>query len=199
MAQTKDNNVEIAPLRSLDDFLLESARFQIPDIKHPEKWGNRVVKNLLYYQTNYFLLYIFLFVIVGVIHPREVASGAITTGLIILLYFGFTNNTSQIEYIRSEYRNVSIVGTVLALYFVYYMLNNILVLLVALLFPVSVIFIHASLRLRNFKNKLANQVEMLEIKVTPMGLILRHLGLQTDISKIATNKKLTEISENLKL
>lgn len=61
------------------------------------------------------------------------------------------------------------------------------------------IFIHASLRLRNFKNKLANQVEMLEIKVTPMGLILRHLGLQTDISKIATNKKLTEISENLKL
>lgn len=71
------------------------------------------------------------------IHPREVASGAITTGLIILLYFGFTNNTSQIEYIRSEYRNVSIVGTVLALYFVYYMLNNILVLLVALLFPVS--------------------------------------------------------------
>lgn len=65
MANQRNNDVEIAPLRSLDDFLLESARFQIPDLKHLDRWGNRVVKNLLYYQTNYFLLYIILFIIIG--------------------------------------------------------------------------------------------------------------------------------------
>ena len=57
--------MEVSPLRSLDDFLLESARFQIPNFKDFEKWGNRVINNLLYYQTNYFLLAIIIFVLVG--------------------------------------------------------------------------------------------------------------------------------------
>jgi hypothetical protein len=55
---------EIAPLRTLDDFLLEAARFQMPNIKDLEKWGNRVMNNLLYYQTNYFIVYIFIFMLV---------------------------------------------------------------------------------------------------------------------------------------
>jgi len=61
----KKMEVEVSPLRSLDDFLLESARFQIPNFKDFEKWGNRVVHNLLYYQTNYFLLAVIIFVLVG--------------------------------------------------------------------------------------------------------------------------------------
>lgn len=56
-------NIEVAPLRSLDDFFLESARFQIPTFGDLEKWNNRVVQNLLYYQTNYFLTYICIFII----------------------------------------------------------------------------------------------------------------------------------------
>lgn len=55
----------IAPLRSLDDFILEAARFQIPNVNDLEKWGNRVTSNLLYYQTNYFLMAILIFMIVG--------------------------------------------------------------------------------------------------------------------------------------
>jgi hypothetical protein len=61
----KKMEVEISQLRSLDDFLLESARFQIPNFKDFENWGNRVVNNLLYYQTNYFVLSIVIFVLVG--------------------------------------------------------------------------------------------------------------------------------------
>jgi hypothetical protein len=61
----KKMEVEVSPLRSLDDFLLESARFQIPNFRDFEKWGNRVVSNLLYYQTNYFLLSLVIFVLVG--------------------------------------------------------------------------------------------------------------------------------------
>ena len=56
--------VEVPPLRSLDDFLMESARFQIPTFSDIEKWNNRVIQNLLYYQTNYFLTYIAIFALV---------------------------------------------------------------------------------------------------------------------------------------
>ena len=57
--------VELAPLRPLDDFLLQSARFQIPNVKDPDRWANRVVSNLLYYQTNYFLAALIIFLLVG--------------------------------------------------------------------------------------------------------------------------------------
>lgn len=60
MATTEGNTtvggVQFAPLRPLDDFILGSARFQLPNFKDFEKWGNRVVKNLCYYQTNYLIV-----------------------------------------------------------------------------------------------------------------------------------------------
>ena len=66
MAATKDDStLEISPLRTLDDFLLESARFQVPNFQDLEKWGNRVYNNLIYYQTNYFLMSVALFILVG--------------------------------------------------------------------------------------------------------------------------------------
>lgn len=57
--------MEIAPLRTLDDFLTESARFQVPNFRDLDKWGNRVYNNLIYYQSNYFLMAIALFALVG--------------------------------------------------------------------------------------------------------------------------------------
>ena len=47
---------KFAPFRSLDDFLIGGARFGPPDFKNQEKWTNRVLQNLLYYQSNYFVL-----------------------------------------------------------------------------------------------------------------------------------------------
>lgn len=60
-----NSEIELPPLRSLNDFMFEDARFQIPNFKDIEKWGNRVVSNLLYYQTNYFLMAIVIFILVG--------------------------------------------------------------------------------------------------------------------------------------
>ena len=33
----------------------------MPDISNPDKWANRVVNNLLYYQTNYFISALIIF------------------------------------------------------------------------------------------------------------------------------------------
>ena len=69
--------MDLAPLRSLDDFILQGSRFQVPDINQPERWFNRIVQNLLYYQTNYFLSALVIFLIVAFLHPQQMALGII--------------------------------------------------------------------------------------------------------------------------
>lgn len=47
-------------------------------------------------------------------------------------------------------------------------------------------FIHASLRLRNIKNKLENKIESSGLKKTPMGMVLDALDQQEEnFAKIA--------------
>ena len=91
----KSNSIELSPLRSLDDFLLGSARFQLPNYRDMEKWGNRVVQNLLYYQTNYFLMSIIMILVVTVLHPVKMACGGLT---ILLMYalFSFLMNSTRL-------------------------------------------------------------------------------------------------------
>ena len=57
--------VAFAPLRPTDDFLLESARFSPPNFSDLSRWNNRVLNNLIYYQTNYFLMTALVFLLVG--------------------------------------------------------------------------------------------------------------------------------------
>merc|ERR1712226_257800 len=65
-------------------------------------------------------------------------------------------------------------------YFIVYLLGSVLVFLLGILLPIMVIFLHASMRLRNMKNKLMNKMEYLGIKKTPMGVILDALGLEQE-------------------
>lgn len=43
-----------------------------------------------------------------------------------------------------------------------------------------VVVLHASLRLRNVKNKIASKVEYIGISRTPMGLVLEALGMEQE-------------------
>ena len=44
----------------------------------------------------------------------------------------------------------------------------------------TVILLHASLRMRNIKNKAANKFEYIGLKRTPMGIILEGLGQEQE-------------------
>lgn len=46
------------------------------------------------------------------------------------------------------------------------------------MFPV--VLVHASMRLRNLKNKLENKLERIGLKRTPMGLLLEALGQEQE-------------------
>ncbi|CAG9861354.1 unnamed protein product [Phyllotreta striolata] len=175
------SDFELAPLRSLDDFLLEAARFQVPNVKDIDRWGNRVTNNLLYYQTNYFLMSILIFLIVGVIHPVKMACGFVATAVLFMVFVYVTNEKASAARFKRNHPIISIIVIFAGAYFIAYMLQSLMVFLLGILLPVAAIFLHASLRLRNLKNKIVNKVENLGLRRTPMGFFLEEMGLDGDL------------------
>lgn len=57
--------MELAPLRQWDDFFPGTDRFAKPEFGDLAKWNSRVISNLMYYQTNYFVVALVVFLIVG--------------------------------------------------------------------------------------------------------------------------------------
>ncbi|XP_043252783.1 PRA1 family protein 3 [Colletes gigas] len=177
MDKTKATNKdwELPPLRSLNDFLLEPSRFQLPNFKDFEKWGNRVVNNLIYYQTNYLYMTITIILLVGSINLSKMLLGLLAMvviwGQCLLVY---SENHGILYEIKKQYPLLQVILLVLCLCFVFYTLSSILLLLFSLLLSISVIFIHSSLRTRNLKNKLANTIEGIGLERTPMGVFLKY-------------------------
>lgn len=96
MSSTEANGLQFAPLRPLDEFILGSARFQLPNFSDFEKWGNRVVKNLCYYQTNY-LIVIGLWLVLTLVYKPQVSiysTAIIVGGLFAARYLIQTYGTS---------------------------------------------------------------------------------------------------------
>jgi len=54
----------MAPFRSIDEFLTSESKFEMPELNNPEKMSHKVVSNLLYYQTNYFVSFAAIFLAV---------------------------------------------------------------------------------------------------------------------------------------
>ncbi|KAG7207020.1 hypothetical protein KM043_000909 [Ampulex compressa] len=170
-----NNKVVLPPLRSLDDFLLESARFHIPNLKDLEKWGNRVVNNLLYYQTNYLYMSVIIFLIVGLIHPVKMLVGMLAMMVVLGVFVYVSTEGRAVHRFKRQYPVAGIGFVILAGSFVTYTLGSLIVFLLGILLPFSVTFVHASLRLRNIQNKVVNKIEGIGLKRTPMGVFLDYL------------------------
>ncbi|KAG8188382.1 hypothetical protein JTE90_019286 [Oedothorax gibbosus] len=188
------NEVEIAKMRSLSDFLLESARFQVPNFKDLDKWANRVCNNLLYYQTNYFFMSVVVFLIVGLMHPAKMICGIMAMAAVFGLFCYVTNSKRSATKFKRDHPVLSLFVIFAGGYFVVYMLGSVLVFLFGVMLPVALIFIHASLRLRGIRNKIANKIEIVGLKKTPMGLFLEALGQETSILDGEKVKSISKMS-----
>lgn len=60
---TKSEKMKLAPIRSFNDFLLDSKKYTPPAFNDLKRLNNRVTSNLLYYQTNYFGISIVVFLL----------------------------------------------------------------------------------------------------------------------------------------
>ncbi|KAM7282625.1 PRA1 family protein 3 isoform X3 [Ixodes scapularis] len=130
------NEVELAPLRSLDDFILESARFQLPNVKDVERWGNRVFNNLLYYQSNYFVLAILVFLGVGILHPSKMLCGMLAVTVAFGLFHYVTNSQTAAMNLKRDHPILSGFVILLGGYFIVYMLGSVMVFLFGILLPI---------------------------------------------------------------
>merc|ERR1719471_174723 len=173
------NEMEVAPLRSFDDFLLTKSRFQIPNFQDEDRWFNRIVYNLMYYQTNYLLSSFIIFGFVLLSRPQEMLTGL----FLMALVFGGSLflQSKQIE-VRNFKQNHPLVVTSLCFTFGYYLiykLTSVAVFLSGVILPICFVVVHASLRMRNVMNKLTNVGNVVGFtKKTPMGIILESIGIE---------------------
>lgn len=109
--------------------------------------------------------------------------------VVILIFLGFvwtSHNKDFVRKFKKQYPTLFVMSIMLSSYFVISMFGGVMVFVFGITFPLLLMFIHASLRLRNIKNKLENKIEGVGLKKTPMGIVLDALEQQEEnISKIA--------------
>ncbi|XP_053326140.1 PRA1 family protein 3 [Spea bombifrons] len=179
-------DVRVAPLRSWEDFFPALDRFARPDFKDVSKWNNRVVNNLLYYQTNYLVLAAGVISLVGFLSPLSMVLGGTVVVLVFLGFVWSSHNKDIIRRFKKRYPTMFVLSIMLASYFVISLFGGVMVFMFGITFPLLLMFLHASLRLRNVKNKVENKMEEIGLKKTPMGIVLDALEQHEEgISKIA--------------
>ncbi|KAM9855944.1 ADP-ribosylation factor-like 6 interacting protein 5b [Aulostomus maculatus] len=177
--------MELAPLRPWDDFFPGADRFAKPEFNDVTKWNNRVISNLMYYQTNYFAAALVVLLIVGFLNPFGMFLGG---GVVTLVFMGSVwagENKATIKNFKKKNPTLFVIGVMVTSYFVLSLFGGVMVFIFGITFPLLLILIHASLRLRNMKNRLENKMEGVGLKKTPMGIIMDLLDQQEEkINKI---------------
>ncbi|XP_043936328.1 PRA1 family protein 2, partial [Protopterus annectens] len=176
----QDSDVRLPPFRNLDDFLRGSARFSLPDPRDPARWNNRIINNLLYYQTNYLAVVMAVLLLVGYFQPLKTLLGGAVLTLIFVGFVWAAENKPFVRRVRRNYPTSCLLIILTASYFLLSLLGAMAVFLFGITFPMLLILIHASLRLRNLKNKIENKIESIGMKRTPMGLLLEALGQEQE-------------------
>merc|ERR1712159_142016 len=93
-----DNDyVKLPKFRPLDDFLFDLNRYSLPDHGNENRLHNRIVNNILYYQTNYISVFTFCFMTIFYLKFKSVILGFVFfTGI----FYGcnwFLENRSNVE------------------------------------------------------------------------------------------------------
>jgi len=174
---------ELPPLRSLDDFLLGSARFQMPNVQDLDKWGNRVTKNFLYYQTNYFVMAIILSSLFVLNNPAQTILGICAVTIIIAAFVVINPNQIQGQPQHEKFPGSTgwlyLGGIISSITLFLYLFQSIMYVALVVLLPFCVAFVHASFRLRNLRNKLSNAIDE-RLRYTPMGVFLEAMNVVVD-------------------
>ncbi|XP_060913461.1 PRA1 family protein 3-like [Labrus mixtus] len=172
--------MELAPLRPWDDFFPGADRFAKPEFGDLTKWNNRVISNLLYYQTNYFAVVLVVFIIVGFLNPFGMFLGGLVVTLVFTGSVWAGENKAVVKNFKKKNPTLFVLGIMVTSYFLLSLCGGVMVFIFGITFPLLLILIHASLRLRNMKNRLENKIEGVGLKKTPMGIIMDLLDQQEE-------------------
>lgn len=112
--------------------------------------------------------------------PGKLLFGLFSIGVGVASLIYLAMNKPAVNQFQSEHPAVTVTGIFILGYSLVYVFDCVLIFLLATLFPVLLMLIHASTRQRGVKNKIAEKMDSLGLKKTPMGLFLDYLGQELD-------------------
>lgn len=140
-----------------------------------ERWNNRVVQNLLYYQTNYFVVTAFTYALFIFINPTKTLLGLLVLAALIFIAYQYTPNLPNRQ--ENDKKLGLICGVIASCFVALVSFSAVTYVVLMILLPIFLAFVHASLRLRNIRNKVANLSILVGLKNTPMDFLLSKFQL----------------------
>jgi len=196
--------LELAPFRSLDEFLMSQSKFEVPELNNPEKWSSRVVSNLLYYQTNYFVSALLIFLLVCFFSPGKMFLAVLTLAIVFGVLYYLASNHVQVKTWKKNHPTVIMAATGTISSLLLYQFGWFRVFLLGIILPVILAVLHAFLHVKGkaqvskgpfWKKKkeieaetqeVANVAEILGVsKQTPMGRVLDEWGIEPEFKYIS--------------
>jgi len=93
---------------------------------------------------------------------------------------------AEVKQFKQDHPSLFTLACVTLVSFVVHQLGVVIVFMLGVALPVAFILLHASLRLRNARNKLANATEAFGLaKKTPMAVVLREMGIEPDLKYLS--------------
>ncbi|KAF5904284.1 PRA1 family protein 3-like, partial [Clarias magur] len=127
--------IKFTPIRPWKDFFPGAERFAIPDFHDLPKWNNRMICNLLYYQTNYILMAVVVFLIVGFMDPIGMFIGAAVVVAVFLGAEWAAENKAIIKNFKKENPILFVFFVLLASYLLIPLFGEVMVFLLAFKLP----------------------------------------------------------------
>lgn len=171
------DEVQIPPFRNLDEFLLGRARFQLPPFRDFPKWNNRILTNLLYFQTNYFAIMLAVILISCACQAQHVVFGLSSMIFLGAALFLSLSTHPTLQQARSDHPFLTLIAILISLYYFLCTMGSVLIVVFIILMPSLLVLIHASLRLRDLKAKINRQLERTGLKTTLMSRFLSLLNV----------------------
>lgn len=196
--------LDLAPFRSLDEFAMSQAKFEVPELTSPDKWSAKVVSNLLYYQTNYFVGALLIFLLVCFFSPGKMFFALLTLAIVFGVQYYLAVNHVQVKTWKKSHPTVIMVGTTIIGLLLLYQFGWVRVFLLGIILPVTLAVAHAFLHQKEkahvskgpfWKKKkeieadtqeVSNVAEVLGVsKETLMGRILDEWGIEPEFKYIS--------------
>ncbi|VDK78918.1 unnamed protein product [Litomosoides sigmodontis] len=171
------NSVQVPPVRSFREFFCDKSRFEIPPFRDLAKWNKRILSNLLYYQTNYFIFLSLTILICASVQLLDVFIGmAAIISVASVLIFSLSSNPDFVQ-ARHDHTFITLGAMLLSFYFFAYAIVQVVTVLLTFSLPLLLVLVHASTRLRSLKVKINHQLERVGLKHTAMAYLLERSGI----------------------
>ena len=174
--------IKLPKFRSLEDFLYNIDRYEIPNHGNLDRLKNRMMNNLLYYQTNYILTFLISLLFIFILHPQGVLFGMVfVTGLIYGANWVLQNQV-EFENIRENRPQIIFFGAFIIWTIFVRFLSSIAVSIFGCVLPIFFVMAHCAFRKRNLMNKMnaAKTLNKLHAQ-TPVGMVLESFGVLKDL------------------